>query len=468
VFHKLRDLFRIALGLYLERKRVSGPEENCRDLQEVVVMAGNKGYENKTQGVVTKPNASPTNPQAKPVPGSAVHPRPEKDPPPISQVVETPAQEIPLTVTPTTPVTPGAAGTFAGARDLRGLPSATSVDKTLNEAVRKVFRGNINERSAAAEIFEKLNQIAPLTTAPGRTGPQPELSAPSSSVTAIGGQSVAQMSLFERAHAALADAERRLDALKPMQTPIDPENLDALRAITLATYRRLVNELGRSGGPRADRAKGHFAVLIGDPPVLTGDPPTLDTKTLLGKIHAQFKLDSGINSQEDSSNVANFNVVRDNLIDVHRSFGTFMTTRSADPSEKAARFSRLLVMIQDDVTDVETAMDESNFDETDRDSKELPDLTITIQGLLLWISEFATEEGPEMVDEGGMLGIAATFPTVKSLHSLVGILHGLTEFPVTDALVKESLKTLLDHLKDARDVAEDIDKNVNPVNLVQQ
>ena len=68
-----------------------------------------------------------------------------------------------------------------------------------------------------------------------------------------------------------------------------------------------------------------------------------------------------------------------------------------------------------------------------------------------------------MVDEGGMLGIAATLPTVTSLHSQVGILKGLNEFPVTDSLVQETLKTLQDHLNEAKEVAKDVDKTVNPL-----
>ena len=434
---------------------------------------GNKGNADKSQGVVVaKPTAPQANPQAKVVTGTVgqqatvAEPKRPNDPPPNSQTDQTPAQEIPpktTTPTTTTPLTTNpqvTGGTLGGARDLRSLPSGTFVDKTLNEAVRRVFRGNINERAPAAELFEKFNQIAPPTGVPGRTGPQSEFSAPSSSsVTSIGGHSVAQMSLFERAHAALADAERRLAALKPMQTPSDPENLEALRAITLVTYRRLVNEFGRSGGPRSERADKYFIVLNGMPALTDPLPTELGSKTLLGKIHDQFKLASGINTQEDSANVANFRIVKDNLFDVQRSWKAFATDRQEDPSEKAARFSRFLITIQDDVADVETAMDNINFDATDRDSTEITGaVSITVQGLLSWITEFAAEEGPEMVSEGGLLGIAATLPTLEAIHPLVGVLKG----QVQGELVKASVETLESHLGDAKGVAVKIDEKVNP------
>src|SRR5687768_13802659 len=194
----LRDLFRIALGLYFERMRVSGPEKNCRDLQEVVVMVGNKGNADKTQGVVVKPGAPPAVPQAKPTTGAGstppnvVQPNPQTNPPqtPASPTLgsETPAPQPSVPQTPQPTTNPQAtAGTFAGARDPRALPAGTFIDKTLNDAVRKVFRGNINERSAATEIFEKLNQIAPLTAGAGGTGSQSG-SASSSGVTSALGQ----------------------------------------------------------------------------------------------------------------------------------------------------------------------------------------------------------------------------------------------------------------------------------------
>ena len=345
------------------------------------------------------------------------------------------------------PTTPFAERVVVNLRDNKPL-----VDRTLNTVIRKVM-GNINETSAS-EILAGLNQVE-TTTVADRTGSQSEFSAFSLGATSTAGQSVAQMSLFERAFAALSDAERRLGALKPMQTPDDPENLDALRAITLATYRRLVREFGRSGGPRDQRVERYLDVLLrGNPSADPAEP------SLLEKIEEQFKINSGVNTAEDNANVANFRIVNDNLFEVQRSWEAFIKDRVDDYGAHSAKFSRLLIMIQDDVADVESVMDEVNFDEEDRDTQPIEetqpvkDETITIQGLLSWISEFAAEEGPEMVDRGGALGIAATHTQLVMLEELVDTLMDLEEVHVKDKKVQESLDILRYHLEKAASLAE--------------
>ena len=333
------------------------------------------------------------------------------------------------------------------------------VDRTLKNAFRKIL-GSFDENSRTA-MAERVINFDPNATAPGRTRPPGEFSSSSSGATsAAAGLSVAQMILFERAQAALLDAERRLGALQPMQTPADPENVTALRAITLSTYRRLVNEFGRSGGPRTERVDKYFAVLLGTPGL------ELDPKGLLGKIQAQFALKSGVNTVEDSANVANFRIVTDNLLDVKASWVAFPADRKQDFGEQAGKFSRLLVMIQDDIADVEQAMDDVNFDETDRDSlpiriaTEDEDEPITIQGILSWISEFVVEEGPEMVDQGGALGIAATHLTLEKLHGLVKELIELEESHVVEKNVQASLEALLNHLDKAMQTAQRIKSSI--------
>ena len=390
-------------------------------------MAGYKGKE-KTHGVGAEQNG--------PSEGTHTGPGVEDDVPPPPPPPPPRGQDF----------TPFSERVVVNLRDNKPL-----VDRTLNTVIRKVI-GNINETSAT-EILAGLNQAE--TAVAGRAGSQSEFSTFSFGATSTAGQSVAQMSLYERALAALSDAERRLGALRPMQTPDDPENLDALRAITLATYKRLVTEFGRSGGPRVDRVGRYFDVLIGNPEFDPHDPNRLDPAGLLGKIEAQFKINSGVNTAEDNVNRGHFRIVKDNLFDVHHSWDAFTEDRKEDFGEQSAKFSRLLTMIQDDVADVESAMDDVNFDETDRDSQPIEEITpprddtITIQGLLSWISEFSAEEGPEMVDHGGALGIAATHPTLGMLYKLVDTLMRLNDVHVKAANVNASLTILLNHLNKA-------------------
>jgi hypothetical protein len=442
VFHKLRNLFRIALGLYLERKRVSGPEENCRDLQEVEVMAGYRGKD-KTQEVLT--DKDPASGSGSSTLSQEETTRVELDAEILSED-EQPRDRRQRRIRPTD---------TGQDRILVTIPvktpaiHTTVADKAVNDIVKRILKGDFDNASAG-EMVEAFNQNVQLSTVAGRTGSPSEFSG----VSAATGLSVAQTSLFERAQAALADAQRRLVALKPMQTPSDPENLDTVRVLTLSVYKRLVRELGRSGGPRDERTEMYFTTLIGVPK----QPPTLGVGSLLDQIKAQFNINiEDVNSQEDSANVASFHNVRDYLFDLRRSWEAFVTDRGRDFGQRAARFSQLLLMIQDDVADVETAMDEVNFDSLDRDTFEIEEnKPLTIHGLLSWIAEFAAEEGPEIVDEGGVIGIKASVKTLDKILELIGKLIDLEKFPVNEKSVKASLEALEGHLQKAQTAANTI------------
>jgi hypothetical protein len=330
-----------------------------------------------------------------------------------------------------------------------GSVSSASPDRKVDDLFRQVFRGKVPDKPL--DIVDKLSQVVRARKVEGRGVPEFEFSPVSSAAatSSAGGQSVAQTSLYERAQAAFKDAEKRLAALKPMQTPSDPENLDALRAVTLTTYKRLVTELGLAGGPREKRADRQFNVLIG---AQAGPDFKLGDSSLLKQIEVKFKLENaGVNSAEDSANIANFRIVRDNLFDVFRSWNGFNKDREGDFSEQAGKFSRVLALIQDDVTDVETALDEVSFDVTDRDSELVKaNDELTINGLLTWIREFAAEEAPEMIDGGGAIGIAATFPTLEELEASIGVLKSLNEAHVKEQNVQAGLDALKRHLTEAK------------------
>jgi hypothetical protein len=293
----------------------------------------------------------------------------------------------------------------------------------------------------------------PARTVEGRASEQFEYFAPSSGGAAgvTSGQSVAQTSLSERAQAALADAKKRLAALKPMEAPKDPENIEALRAVTLSTYKRLVRELSSGNGMRPTRVDKHFFVLIGPK---AGNPNELHDNSLLKQIATDFTLtkDTKINTREDSANMANFRIVKENLFDIHRSWLAFKTEVKNDFSELSGKLSRELAMIENEVTDVESALDEVGHDAQDREgdvikSNETPPQELTVNGLLMWIREFVSDEAPELIEEGGAIGIRAITPTLRQLTQLADTLAKVP--PIKDANVLESLQSLHTHLLEA-------------------
>ena len=352
--------------------------------------------------------------------------------------------------------------TFSPDRLVVHVPSAATLssaagEKKVNDLFRQFFGG---KNLKPVEMVEKLGQRVQAKKVEGRATPEFEITPRPLSGTSgpTSGQSVAQTSLSERANAALADAEKRLDALKPMKTPSDPENLDALRAVTLTTYKRLVGELGFGGGLRGTRVERHFDLLIGVQPA--NGPIDLQPKSLLKKIEDAFSLKIGaeVKTTEDSANLANFRIVKENLFDIYRGWTGFKKEVENDFSELTAKLSRKLAVLDDEVTDVETAMDEAGYDANDRESDIIDsDLTspkVTVDGLFLWVREFASEEGPELIEGGGAFGIEAAITTLSQLQTLVNAL--VTKPPIEDNNVKTSLVSLNNHLVQATALAKKI------------
>jgi hypothetical protein len=337
--------------------------------------------------------------------------------------------------------------------------SSTLAERKVDDLLRSAFRGKVPGNTL--ELKSKLDQMVQAKKVEGRAKPEFQFSpTPLSggSSGTISGQSVAQISLAERAQAALADAEKRLAALKPMQAPSDPENLDALRAVTLAIYKRLVSELADGGELIATRIDKYFFVLIADP---KPDPFNLNGG-LLKDIQDNFKIGtvgSVVNTLEDSANLTNFRIVKENLFDIYRSWLAFKDEVKNDFSELSGKLSRELTMIENELTDVETAMDLVGHDETDREgdiikSDETPAQELTANGLFSWIREFTAEEGPELIEQGGMIGIKASLTTLEQLQNLVNKLE--TRPPVDDISVKASLTSVRKHFDEAVRLAKQI------------
>lgn len=337
--------------------------------------------------------------------------------------------------------------------------SSTTADRKVDDLFRQVFRGKVPDKPA--ELIDKLNQVVRAKKVEGRAAPEFTYSPKPTGITkSIEGQSVAQTSLFERAHASLTDAEKRLTELRPMETPKDPQNLDALRAVTASTYKRLVNELGEGGGPRNKRALRLFDALIGkqepDAEIKLGDD------SLLKQIQDEFTLTGTASSPEDSANLANFRILKENLFDIFRGWGNFKGEIEGDFGSRAAKLARTFDLIQDDVADLEAVLDAVGYDASDRESDQLlPDVIesekITVDGLLTWTREFAAEEGPEMLKDGGVTGVKATLPTFDELTALSAAMETkLKEKFIDSKSVKDSLKSLNERLGEAQILAYNI------------
>jgi hypothetical protein len=87
---------------------------------------------------------------------------------------------------------------------------------------------------------------------------------------------------------------------------------------------------------------------------------------------------------------------------------------------------------------------------------------VLVGELLSWISDFATEEAPRLVHDGGRRGATAVIPTAKKLKDLVGRFERSLDFEpdlpagMRQARVRNPLRELQQHLVRIERLANDV------------
>lgn len=272
-----------------------------------------------------------------------------------------------------------------------------------------------------------------------------------------GGVTGAQASLYYRAKTILKDVLRLLEGLKPLRTTADPENSDAIRAVVNSEVTELVRELGLPGGPRGQRVDYYFRRLLGEN--FTAE----DSGDLMRLVRTLGLRRNRINTVAEEENYSNYLILRDYLLSLHDSWQTYKTEEleGAYLGPQLVDLSRALAVVAESVRETYRLMNRYFLGPDERRSVVInftdaadPDLDInnsgfvlpndmiytfdadgafveilengssipdqpsyapnlkqsmTIAELLDWVTEFATKEGPMLVQEGGKLGIANAF-----------------------------------------------------------
>jgi hypothetical protein len=253
----------------------------------------------------------------------------------------------------------------------------------------------------------------------------------------------AQASIYARAKAALDQVLPLLEGLQPLRVDFDAENVNAIRAIVRSHLTELVAELGVEGGPRVQRVDQLFEFLLGDEVFdlpegtlggILGDPEQVEgalevLAERLGLVRER------INTIEEEQNFTNFLIVVDHVASLAASWNSqrrfFDRVGTDEPflGTQLVLLSRDLEVIAESVHEVEYAMDsvflgpaerqtlELRFDASDSQVKGTAPLFVA--ELLDWVERFATEEGRQLIDEGGREGVVAFRPTLELLEKLV-------------------------------------------------
>jgi hypothetical protein len=316
-----------------------------------------------------------------------------------------------------------------------GAPSSADLGQTVQEALRSV----LNWRSAgfngdAKGFVAALNQSFTLTQTQGHTEFTWTPRSYAAVQSGLGALTGAQASIYTRAKVALDQALPLLEGLYPLNPAADPQNVTAIRAIARSGLTELVNELGIEGGPRVLRTDDLFRQLSGyDNNAKLFDPDPEHVKGQLDQLATTFGLRrSQVNTIDEEQNLTNFLIVVDYVLSLQQSWLTqrsfFTRTRGSAPGSfepflgtQLVLVERSLAVIAESVREVYMAMDSVFLGREERQVVELRfpnEPSLFVAELLGWIDQVASNEGPQLIKDGGKQGVISFQSTIDKLAGL--------------------------------------------------
>ncbi len=283
-----------------------------------------------------------------------------------------------------------------------------------------------------------------------------------------GGITGAQASLVNSASLGLGETLNLLDQLYMMQPDGDPESASSIKAIVRSSLQEIVGELKREGGPLVPRVQQIFVALLARDEALA-PPESTDSKTKpkpgkqgapaqpaenqpeesqrdsataarshdkrfeieignlkpfsqLQTLQAEFGLiNTSINTIEEELNYSNFLVIRDYAFGLYGSWLVYLKDPHVGLGTDLVKFSRALSVIDDTVYEVLTALDSVNVGQAERlvSYFSFEKKPLNLEDVFNWITIFASEEAPRLVQEGGRRGIREVAAKAYELSRVV-------------------------------------------------
>jgi hypothetical protein len=305
-----------------------------------------------------------------------------------------------------------------------------------------------------------------------------------------GGITGAQASIYTRAKDALDQSLPLLEGLYPLFQEAKPEDVTAIRASVSSQFSDLVSELGQMGGPRVARLTQLFSLLLGQPfpidPALALTFPVQTNPDLiggsLGRLRAEFGFgtdDDLINTVVDEQNATNFRIISDYVTSLVQSWLNnlpFFGLGAPRPffGTQLVLLSRQLSVVVETINEVRFTMDSVFIGPAERQTLRIrfaspvDDPDMFFEDLMSWIEQFASEEGPRMIQDGGKFAVRESFvPIAERLQHLVdGARHPAfgNEIPpgYRTVRVQNALRDLSAQLQQLLDLALPIGHAITP------
>ncbi len=237
----------------------------------------------------------------------------------------------------------------------------------------------------------------------------------------------AQASIYARAKNALDQTLPLLNGLTPLVPDPDDDDIEAMRSIVREELTQLVGEFGQVAGPRVQRVDSIFKLLIGpkahyhNPAAVMGHLGQLGER--LG-MHRKY-----VNTIEDEQDLTNFLILVDYVNSLYQTWTAqkdyFSRGKHGQPflGTQLVLISQALASIADQVQDAYDALDSVYLGPAERQTTILNFFgefaPITLAELLGWVQDFATNEGPQLLQDAGKDGVVAFRSTINRLQYLL-------------------------------------------------
>jgi hypothetical protein len=334
---------------------------------------------------------------------------------------------------------PSPLATPSGGRGSGGGGGTTSLGQVVNRAMSDVLGWKIKAGDTKGFVGA-LTQAFTLTDVEGHVESTWTPRTYAAQTDLGGGITGAQASIYARGQEALSQSLPLLDGLYALDPEADQEDVAALKAVVKSQFTELVNELAFLSGPRVSRVNQYFGLLLIDadtglhfPPLQSADPDQVggtlgNLRDVLG---LNFETQDFVNSVGDEQNLSNYRILADYVTSLAQSWINnlpFFGLNAPNPffGTQLVLLSRQLSVVAESVDEVRFTLDSVFIGPAERQTTKLsypfvPGLQpIFLEDLLSWIHNFAAEEGPRLIQDGGKFGVQNTFtPVVRQLLSFV-------------------------------------------------